>query len=54
MNSVMNSINKELLLAKGRLSNLLLYGLEIYSTNLGTDEQGMRTHLSLSSCSYMC
>ena len=25
-----------------------------YSTNLGTNEQGMGTHLSLPSCSYMC
>ena len=36
-----------------RLWNLL-NGLEIYSTNLGINEQGMRTHLSLSSCPYMC
>ena len=28
----------------------LLNGLEIYSTNLGINERGMRTHLSLSSC----
>ena len=32
----------------------LLNGLEIYSTNLGINERGMRTHLSLSSCTYMC
>ena len=32
----------------------LLNGLEIYSTNLGINERGMRTHLNFSSCTYMC
>ena len=49
----MNSIGKHSFLRKGRLGNLL-NGLEIYSTNLGINERGMRTHLSLSSCSYLC
>ena len=31
----------------------LLNDLEIYSTNLGINERGMRIHLSLSSCTYI-
>ena len=46
------SRNTHLLLAKGRLWNLL-NGLEMCSIDLGINERGMRTHLSLSSCSYM-
>ena len=49
----MKSIDKHSLRIKGRLWNLL-NGLEIYSTNLGINERGMRTHLSLSSCTYTC
>ena len=49
-----NSIDKHSFLRKVDCDIYLLYGLEIYSANLGTNEQGMGTHLSLPSCSYVC
>ena len=49
----MKSIDKHSLL-KVDCEIYSLNGLEIYSTNLGINEGGMWTHLSLSSCTYMC